>query len=214
MADNQQLPQQHYSMFHQPEARNNSASVVIADELFVFRGFLKSYKLGGANPELNHIDVFSVGSSKWSKITPTGTPPPALWGQACAAIRDKIYYYGGFDGLSFSNALHELNTAFSCWTEVQVMNRNEGPMPKSEAAMISIDAQTLLLIGGLGIPTGSPPPGSKFTMHSKFSDGSGFMNEMHLFDFQTGMYYFSKPIEVMHSDVDVIVAVLPDTSVC
>ena len=51
--------------------------------------------------------------------------------------------------------------------------------------MVTYD-ETLLCFGGYGYPSGITQPGAEFTKNSKYTDGSGWTNEVHAYDFKEG----------------------------
>ena len=51
--------------------------------------------------------------------------------------------------------------------------------------MIAFDRK-LLLFGGYGYPSGPTQTGAKFIKDSNYSGGSGWTNELHLFDLKEG----------------------------
>ena len=58
-------------------------------------------------------------------------------------------------------------------------------MRKIACGLIAFDRK-LLLFGGDGIPSGRTQRGAKFIKDSDYSDGSGWTNELHLFDLKEG----------------------------
>ena len=59
-------------------------------------------------------------------------------------------------------------------------------MRKAFCGMISIDASTLVIVAGDGIPSGDIQPGSRFVKDTADSDGSGCTNELHKYDLNIG----------------------------
>ena len=60
-------------------------------------------------------------------------------------------------------------------------------MRKAFCGMIAIDATTLIIAAGNGIPSGDIQPGSRFVKDTAVSDGSGYTNELHKYDLNIGM---------------------------
>ena len=58
-------------------------------------------------------------------------------------------------------------------------------MRKSGCGMVSY-LDKLILFGGYGIPSGPTQPGAQFIKNSKYTDGRGWTNELHMFDVQKG----------------------------
>ena len=44
----------------------------------------------------------------------------------------------------------------------------------------------LAVIGGYGIPTGPTQPGSSFVKSTRYTEGRGWTNEIHIFDIHQG----------------------------
>ena len=59
-------------------------------------------------------------------------------------------------------------------------------MGKAHCGMIAIDATTLIIVAGNGIPSGDIQPGSRFVKDTADSDGSGWTNELHKYDLNIG----------------------------
>ena len=59
-------------------------------------------------------------------------------------------------------------------------------MRKAFCGMIAIDATTLVIVAGDGIPSGDIQLGSRFVKDANFSDGSGTTNELHKYDLNIG----------------------------
>ena len=89
--------------------------------------------------------------------------------------------YGGNDGSRRLNSLHQLDTQSWTWSELA----KSGPMRKDGCGMIAFDRK-LLLFGGYNIPSDTTQPGANFIKDSNYTDGSGWTNELHLFDLKEG----------------------------
>ena len=51
--------------------------------------------------------------------------------------------------------------------------------------MIAYDKK-LVLFGGYGIPSGPTQPGAQFVKNTQYTSGSGWTNELHVFDLEEG----------------------------
>ena len=174
------------STFNEPEPRQNACSTIVNNDLVMHGGWLPSYRGLRQLPPMPHVEVFSADLAKWTQRRTTGTLPPALQGAVCTCINHLLYMFGGGTGCRYSNGLYELNTATLCWQEVHSTNPKEGPMPKMNCGMINTSTTRLCMIGGIGIPTSSLQPGSKFVLHKQSKDGLGWSNEIHSFDIPSG----------------------------
>ena len=125
-------------------------------------------------------------SERWEQQPTTGAPPPGLCSAACSSLMDLLYSFGGWDGRKNHNSLHCLSTSVREWRELGESNPQDGPMEKHGCQMVTFNNDALALFGGYGIPRGTSQPGSSFIMNEEFSDGSGWTNELHLFNVNEG----------------------------
>ena len=133
------------------------------------------------------IEIFDPYLETWQKHPTTGDPPPGLYDAACTSLLNSLYWFGGWDGWSFYNSLHRLDTTTLEWSEIQPLNQADGPMKKDGCRMVSFLQDKLAVFGGYGIPTGPTQPGAKFTKNTNLTDGSGWSNELHVFTITKGM---------------------------
>ena len=61
-------------------------------------------------------------------------------------------------------------------------------MRKAGCGMVHFHHNKLAVIGGYGFPTGPIQPGSSLIRNTKFADGRGWTNELHVFDLNQGNY--------------------------
>ena len=110
--------------------------------------------------------------------------------------------YGGVDGSRVLNCLHQLDTQSWTWSELT----KSGPMRKGGCGMIAFDRK-LLLFGGDGIPSGPTQSGAKFIKikNSNNTDGSGWTNELHLFDLKEGEGVLHCAMTILLSNYHVLV---------
>ena len=91
----------------------------------------------------------------------------------------NIYCFGGYDGSSHFNDLHNLNLETFQWTKIHSRNdQTNWPIPKSGCGLVSIDETTLCCFGGYGIDP--PQPGS-------LPGRKKWTREFHLFNLQKGI---------------------------
>ncbi len=62
---------------------------------------------------------------------------------------------------------------------------DSGPMKKSACHMIYCN-DSLIVIGGYGIPSGELQSGSQFTEDKHYQEGSGYTNEIHKYHISQG----------------------------
>ena len=121
-----------------------------------------------------------------------GPPHPGLSGAACTSFGDYLFTYGGQyygdSGLDVSGVLSCLNIKTLTWTQLCPVGTARGPMRKVGCGMVHVSSDKLAVIGGSGFPTGPTQPGSSFIMNTQFTDGSGWTNEVHVFDLSQGSH--------------------------
>ena len=59
-------------------------------------------------------------------------------------------------------------------------------MAKTRCGMVSCGEGQLCVFAGYGLPTGPLQPGSTFIKNTRFTDGRGWTNELHLYDINGG----------------------------
>ena len=83
------------------------------------------------------------------------------------------------------NCLHKLDTKTWHWCQLSSQNTEGAPLPKASCGMISIQ-DSLVVFGGYGRPHGPAEPGS-FMKSSRFTDGRGWTNELHIYHLKEGV---------------------------
>ena len=128
------------------------------------------------------VHTFNQLSESWSSKQCQGpSPPDGLYGGASAYAGHHLYLYGGHDGSRYQNSLHQLDTRSWTWSHLS----SAGPMRKIGCRIITYE-ETLLCFGGYGYPSSTTQPGAEFAKSSKFTDGIGWTNEVHAYDFKEG----------------------------
>ena len=117
----------------------------------------------------------------WDKNKFNGVLPPGLFLGACAYAGHHVYLYGGTDGLGHQSSLHQLDTRSWTWKQLS----SAGPMRKGWCGMVAHDSK-LVLFGGYGIPSGPTQSGAEFIENSRYTDGRGWTNDVHIFDLKEG----------------------------
>ena len=150
------------------------------------------YSRDGGTQLAPRCQLFHLQSEVWSeRHAVLGPPHPGLSDAACTSFGDYLFIYGGsFDGLAASNSgvLSCLNVKTLTWSQLCPADTTGGPMRKAACGMVHVSSDKLAVIGGYGIPTGPTQPGSSFIRNTRFTDGRGWTNEVHVFDLSQGSH--------------------------
>ena len=178
------------------EARWGASGAVVGKRLYVYRGFLESHK-GKKSGEVAHstlVDVYDWSERKWFQQETKGSGPAAVRESAWVALGKKIYTFGGFTAEEkYSNELHELEVAGPeetlRWKELASVNPAEGPLRKCSCGLVAYDAGAgggieLCAFGGYAI-LDDRPRAKDFILDTKYKDGRGRTNEIHVFNVET-----------------------------
>ena len=104
---------------------------------------------------------------------------------ASASLNDDLFSFGGTDGRRDFNTFHRLDSKTWRWSQVSPQNADGAPMPKYRCGMIAF-RNSLVVFGGYGVPQGPTEPGSSFIKNTRFTDGSGWTNEFHIYNLSEG----------------------------
>ena len=170
--------------YYQPAPRVWHSVAPIGDRLYMWGG--RTSESSRRKPA-SVVEIYDPYLEAWRQKATTGVSPPGLYAGGCTSVHESLLWYGGCDDKSRFGALHQLNTVSLNWEELHEKCMSEGPMSKSGCGLASFQGNKAALYGGVGIPIGPTQPGSTFTRDTKFSDGSGWTNEFHLFDLPEGM---------------------------
>ena len=132
------------------------------------------------------LHVFDVNTELWLSRETTGPPHPGLYNHASVVIGEMVYFFGGGDGWTYFNSLHQLDLEQLIWRNAQPVYTSYAPMKKTNCGMVSFGHDKLVLFAGYGKPSPRVHPGSKFIPNKRVTDGTGFCNEVHLFDIKIG----------------------------
>ncbi len=176
---------------YEPLPRMAPFTASIGGKLYMWGGITQDWSELGRRRLRSVVEVFDPYIEVWSQQPTTGTPPPlGLFAGACGVIADCIYICCGHDGSSPHNSLHELCVTTWKWTGIGIRNPSEGPMRKTGCQMVVYEGK-LVLFGGFGIPThhgDHMPPGASFSKCTRFTDGRGWTNELHIVHPKEGMH--------------------------
>ena len=133
------------------------------------------------------IEQFDPYLEIWSQLNTAGTPHPGLKYAACTSHEEFVYMYGGM-GTEVEGALSCLNFGVKTptWSQLCPAETVGGPMRKDSCSMVHFHDDKLAVIGGYGYPNGPIQSGSVFIRSTTATDGSGWTNEIHIFDLSQG----------------------------
>ncbi len=175
--------------FNEPEVRYNASAAAIGKEVFMYRGYLESFKGKLKVSPPSRCDVFDTTVFQWSKRV-THEPNPKAWQSLSIAVfQHRIFYYGGWSGRDYTNELFELNTLTSPmkWMQHRPKNPKKGPRKKEGCGFIVLPGgEELCLFAGYGVPVGRDPPGTTTVKDKRYWDGRGWTNELHCYHLAEG----------------------------
>eukprot|EP00300_Choanocystis_sp_HF-7_P027664 c32854_g1_i1.p1 GENE.c32854_g1_i1~~c32854_g1_i1.p1 ORF type:complete len:654 (-),score=103.14 c32854_g1_i1:69-1874(-) len=95
---------------------------------------------------LNDVHVFDCHTSSWIPPAVSGDIPAARAGHTSVVIEDKLYIFGGADGVSYLNELHVLDCVRMEW----MMLKTTGAIPaaRTRHASVSTSPDKMFVIGG------------------------------------------------------------------
>ena len=173
---------------HRPSPRFSHGAAAVGGKCYLWGGCVQDFTESGRRELASTVKIFDPHLETWEEHHTTGVPPPGLYSGACTSLLDSLYWFGGNDGTSFYNSLHRLDPTTLKWREIQPLNQADGPMRKIGCGMVSFLQDKLAVFGGYGIPTGPTQPGAMFTKTTNTTDGSGWSNELHVFNITEGMW--------------------------
>ena len=158
----------------EPTARTTFFSAVVGSDTYLWGGYTD-----GSTDHLSAINVCRHSSGTWFKQDITGKPPTGYYAGACAGLGSSLYMYGGRskDG-SDTGCLFELNTVTLFCKELSA-HADDGPLKKIRCGMVAFEDH-LVVFGGYSDSSEQIQPGSKCIL--------GFTNELHSYNFKSGMY--------------------------
>ena len=135
------------SSFPEPSPRRDHYSAAIGGQLYVFGGRTRDFH-NEKNKLATSVEIFDQCKEKWQKLSATGNHPSGLYCGACTTIGNQLYVYGGYDGSSHQNSLHQLDIDSLQWSQLP-----SGLTKKTGCRMVSYKDQ-LVLFGGHGSNVG------------------------------------------------------------
>ena len=172
---------------YEPSPRFFHGTAAVRGRCYLWGGCVQDFSASGRRKLTSTVEIFDPYLETWEKHPITGDPPPGLCSGACTSLLDSLYWFGGYDGTSHYNSLHRLDTTTFEWREIQPLNQADGPMRKIGSRMVPFLQDKLAVFGGCGIPTGPTQPGAIFTKDTRYTDGWGWSNELHVFNITEGI---------------------------
>ena len=165
-------------------------TVVIKDWMYAWGGYEPGLPPVHSSNEkqtfTSKIKKFHLTSGQWNVKATSGNPPLGVIGYSCAAVGEKIYYFGGWCGhdVCYYNSLNELDTVNLTWKQLQSTDNHTSVMKRGYGGMITVedDGTYLLMIGGIG----SPPTVQIQQAQYVYSEGRVRTNECNMYNILTG----------------------------
>ena len=175
---------------YQPSPRIYHCAAQIGEKAYLWGGRTQNFSTSGRKTLQSEIEIFDSISETWSKKNVNGAAPPGLINGASTVVSETLYHFGGDDSHSWYNTLHCLDTVSLDWRALHGNSQNpaDQPMLKHGCGLVTYaDAASLVLFAGYGIPNDATQPETRFVQNTKRTDGSGWTNELHLFNLTNGM---------------------------
>ena len=187
----EEVPKGLETKLYEPVARGGHISFSINGNMYVWGGVTHDDEDESSSDGIlaNSIEQFDPYLEMWTHITTEGTPHPGRNGAANALFGEQMYMYGGAQDIgkdTYAGVLSSLDLNTFTWSLLCPAGTIGAPMRKTGCGMVHLNHDKLAVIGGYGTPTGPTQPGSSFIRHTRFNDGRGWTNEIHLFDINRG----------------------------
>ena len=172
---------------YEPSPRFGHCATPVGGRCFLWGGCVADSSATDRKKLASTVDIFDPYLEMWEQHATSGVPPSGCQLGTYTSVLDLLYSFGGGDGALYYNTLHMLDPTSLEWKELQVLNQADGPMRKLGCGMVPFGQDRLALFGGYGIPTGPAQPGATFVENTSYTDGSGWSNELHIFNINEGM---------------------------
>ena len=174
---------------YEPLPRSRHISVCVGSKVLVQGGWTKDFSEKSRQHLSTVVEIFDPCSELWEQKQVKGDgPQPGTYGSASASLHDDLFSFGGFCDGNLINTLHRLDTKTWHWYQLSPQNADGAPMPKAGCGMISF-RNGLGVFGGFVIPRGPTEPHS-FIKNTRFTGGSGWTNEFHIYNLSEGIYIY------------------------
>ena len=177
------------SEFYQPSARFGHHTMMLGDKLYMWGGKQDQLPPVHSSQEktliTSCVEVFHLLDGHWEQFPTTGHPPLAVMGYACTALRNSLFYFGGYcnHGNCYHNSLHQLQVMSMHWEQLLPSNPAESPMRKWQCGMAHVttsEGETcLVVVGGYGLPPCNCR--NAHYVEGLFDASKGTSNEVHIF---------------------------------
>jgi N-acetylneuraminic acid mutarotase len=129
----------------EPKPRYAHSATAANGQIFFIGGEIRS------ESRYNDVHVFDPATMTFSKALNHVIPQPLSRHQSCA-VGNKIYVFGGFDGVSRFNEMSVFNVAMNWWYKVET--RGDVPAPRSNHACAVVGTNIYLFGGNNTSPEG------------------------------------------------------------
>ena len=171
---------------YEPSPRYGHYVAAVDGQLYLYSG--RTVRYTAEREKLQSlVEVLDPLTETWTQKTTEGDIPPGVYDGACTSTGQDLFTFGGRNGKSRYGDLYRLKPTQNSlrWTRLTSVARKVG------CGMVCFNSKHLLLFAGYGPPPTDIQPGAVFTRDTRYTDGSGWTNELHLFDLDTGMYCLS-----------------------
>ena len=172
---------------YEPSPRWGHCATPVGGRCFLWGGRVPDFSASGRKKLASTVEIFDPYLEMWEQQSTSGVTPPGLYHGTSVSLLDQLYSFRGFDGASLYNTLHMLDPTSLEWKQLRVLNQADEPMRKFGCRMVPYGQDRLALFGGYGFPTSHTQPGATFTKNSSYTSGSGWSNELHIFNINEGM---------------------------
>lgn len=122
-----------------PAGRENNGAVVYNDGMYVFGGY-------SGQEWLNDFHRLDFRTLEWTLILGReGNPPSTRFGYVSAVWKDSFIVFGGYDGSTWLNDLHEFDFLHDRWTRIETTG--SGPSVRSCPSWVCYN-HCLYIFGG------------------------------------------------------------------